>query len=716
VDLQDGTVGVRIDRATGALLALGPYDGSWPLQGRAELALSFRLLVPLPGRRYNHVDGLAQHHPELQADPDGRTVTLSWDSVSSQHGGRHRIAVRMVIGVRDGAVTFQTTIANHSELTVETVEQPMVGDLRTTPGCTDLHVVGPFYGGANRTMLRPRFDTATGFCSYTGPTFANTKANAIGGATVPVVPFVLLESGDRGACWTVDEPSGELLTWHGELLPGWADSMGGWVPPADTIDGRPAHIRFGAVHVPFIGPGETRTLTRIAIQPYTGDWHVGAEIYRARREGWMRDAEPPRWITEPHSWQQIQLNSAEDSLHTPFSELPRIAAECAQRGVSAIQVVGWNDGGQDRGNPSHDPDPRLGGADELRRAIAECHGLGVKVALFGKFVWSDRSSERFRTELQRLAVRDPYGDYYVFPGFRYDTITQLLDINTRRFVPMCFSAPDWMEVCRNEFATIVDLGADGMVNDEAMHHTPALLCFDTSHGHRRGAPVYARDRKLLDTFRSATPAPSPDFLFASEGPYDWLFSAYPMSYQRSNTADHLPLARYLHPRAAIMTAITGYDDRNMLNQCLLYRYIASYEPQFFKGRLPDFDLTVSYGRRMDALRSQLREWLWDGEFRDTVGATVRDGSGDPHRPYSVFRSAGDGSPAVCLANYHRERTVQLTVDIAGAAGPYSYRLVDRDTWRDASDGVVLPPRSAAVIVPAGAAVPGLTADTEESES
>ena len=60
----------------------------------------------------------------------------------------------------------------------------------------------------------------------------------------------------------------------------------------------------------------------------------------------------------------------------------------------------------------------------------------------------------------------------------------------------------------------------------------------------------------------------------------------------------------------------------MINQCLLYRYIISYEPYNFKGMPEDYPLTLAYGKQMDALRTELREYFWDGEFRDKVGATV----------------------------------------------------------------------------------------------
>ena len=95
-----------------------------------------------------------------------------------------------------------------------------------------------------------------------------------------------------------------------------------------------------------------------------------------------------------------------------------------------------------------------------------------------------------------------------------------------------------------------------------------------------------------------------------------------------------------------MTAISGFNDRNMVNQCLLCRYIMSYEPYHFKGHLDDFPLTMDYGKRMDALRLELRDYFWDGEYRDTVGARVTNAAGAPHHPYAVFISASEQKPGL----------------------------------------------------------------------
>src|SRR5262249_22312111 len=201
----------------------------------------------------------------------------------------------------------------------------------------------------------------------------------------------------------------ELTAWHAELHPGHADSMRSLAPAEREHGQYQVAVRFAAVHVPFIEPGERRQLTPISLQPYVGDWHAGADIYASWRDAWLRPAPSPAWTREPHAWQQLQINSPEDDLRVPFDDLVEVGRECAANGVTAIQLVGWNDGGQDRGNPSHQADPRLGGADGLRAAIKEIQELGVKVVLFTKFTWAAQTTDWYRRELRADAVKDPYG-------------------------------------------------------------------------------------------------------------------------------------------------------------------------------------------------------------------------------------------------------------------------------------------------------------------
>jgi hypothetical protein len=197
---------------------------------------------------------------------------------------------------------------------------------------------------------------------------------------------------------------------------------------------------------------------------------------------------------------------------------------------------------------------------------------------------------------------------------------------------------------------------------------------------------------LARQFHATSDKDHPDFLFAGEAPQDWLLQYYPFSYFRI-AADTRHSGRYIDPNRPLMVAITGFDDREMLNLVLAYRYIISYEPYNFKGRLTDFPLTLAYGKKIDALRAKYREWLWDAEFRDTLGAMVdTDGS---YR-YTVFRSSGD-KRAVVVINQERDKSIRAVVSLPNPCSLVYATPEDPDS-RPTSGTLRIPARSAAVVM------------------
>lgn len=702
--LENDNLRLTFHPTSGALMGITAVQTGWEILNRPQLGLSFRLLVPLrdsadwhsPGPRNNPVYGEKQTLTACEVEAAG-AITLTWDGVQSEAGGFLPIKVVLRVAMVAGQAIFTTTIENHSDYVVENVYSPYLGDVQHPRDEAWFKTFSYVYASASEGSLWPTFQNMRGYFGVDYPTQISTASHGVG---APMAPFMLLRGEKQGLYAGVHAPSSELVAWMTELRPGYANSIslrepaGGSVPAEDRIAGKDVHTRFAAVHVPYIQPGETRTLTPIALAAYQGGWQQGTDLYRAWRKTWMKLPVVPAWASEPHAWQQVHINSPEDELRLRFSDLPKLAEECARHGVRAIQLVGWNDGGQDQGNPSHDHDPRLGTFEELKAAIASCHALGVKIILFAKFTWADRHTPRFRNVLERLAVKDPYGDCYHYGGYQYQTATQLLDINTKRLIPMCFLSEDYLRVCDEEFQKIVDLGAAGFLFDECLHHSPALLCFDEQHGHRYGAPVYANDRKLIENFARIA---APDFLFAGEACYDWEMEAYHLSYHRSESRSHIPLSRFLLPEAQFMTAVTGFDDRNMINQCLLYRYIISYEPYNFKGHLEDYPATLAYGQQMDALRTESREFLWDGEFHDIIGAQVT-ANGRAHHPYALFTSRQSGQAALVICNYDEDQAVTVVARLDSGQPLQRYRLIDDATWREVSEGIRIPPASAVFVL------------------
>lgn len=681
---------LTFSKQNGALVGMEAGETGWVIHRREELGLSWRLLVPVNEElRDNPVYGEKQTLSSWERTQDG--LRFVWDGVESERAGHLSIKIVVEVRVEGEQAVWYTRVENQSPYIVESVYSPYVGDLTHPEGCDWFKGFIYNYATAQEWDIYPTFSTHEGDHSTDFPTkFPLGSA----GAGAPCSPYFLMHDKAQGLYVGAKAHTADLVVWHLELRPGYDSAIDARVPDQDEIAGKPVHIRFAPVHMCYLQPGESQDLTPIALQAYVGDWQKGVDIYKAWRDTWTYSSQGPDWIRDPHSWLQLHINSPEDELRLRFTELPKVAAECARYGVKAIQLVGWNDGGQDQGNPSHDPDPRLGTFEELKNAIAECRELGVKVILFAKFTWADRALEWFRKELIDCAIKDPYGDYYQHPGYEYQTPAQLLDINTKRLIPMCFGSEKYMEVCRKEFKKLVDLGADGMLFDECLHHSPAHVCFDTSHGHKYGWPVYKNDREFVKMLRK-TEGLSKDFLFAGEACYDWEMEEYELSYFRSRNKAHIPCSRYMRPHAQLMTAVSGFNDRNMVNQCLMYRYVISYEPYNFKGWLHDYPDTVAYGAKMDALRTEYRKYLWDGEYRDTCGAKVITLSGKVHHPYARFE-AQDGESALVICNYE-DAPVCVTAELE-KGGLSRYRTVDEDTWHPAAGGICIPPRSAVLVL------------------
>jgi hypothetical protein len=142
-----------------------------------------------------------------------------------------------------------------------------------------------------------------------------------------------------------------------------------------------------------------------------------------------------------------------------------------------------------------------------------------------------------------------------------------------------------------------------------------------------------------------------------------------------------------------MVAVTGFDDREMLNLILLNRYIISYELYNFKGHVTDFPQTLAYGKQIDALRSRYKEYLWDAEFRDTLGTRVTGNGAARHAAFV----AASGNRAVVVVNSDPTQAMTVKVEL-----PNPGRLVivtpERPEPETTSGELHIPARSAAVVI------------------
>ena len=697
IRLETTSLRVEFDKQTGSLTSIYSKPSDWYIFNRPHLALSWRLMLPLDNRRNNNAWG---HLQSVSPTCDSGTdfVRFHWAGITSEFGGTHNIGITTECRIEKNQIVFQMRLANNDTGIIENAYYPYIGDLHRPADAKKFSIHRGGYWNMDRFEIWPTHTNYVGTHSVDVPTM-----NFVGDKNPPMHPYLLAsDEKGNGLYMGMTERRIEPATWLGEAHPGWENSMDYRLFTEDTAQGRDVFYRFAMGHFPYLAPGEQCDLLPLGLEAYKGDWITGTNCYRRISESWNRLPDMPHWARDPHSWLQIHINSPEDELRIPFKDLPEIARECKAMGVTVIQLVGWNDGGQDRGNPGHDPDPRLGTFDELQNVIREIQSMGIKLILFAKFTWADESHPDFKEVYEPLAIKDPYGNYYAHRGYQYQSLSQMADVNTRRLIPMCFHSDKYMEICREEFRKCLDLGADGILFDENHHHAHTLCCFDRNHGHRYGASTYAADSKLTDMFRAMTKGR--DFLICGEATYNFQMNDYDISYARTWGRDHAAGARAARPDATMMTAVIGFNDRAMINQCLLNRYILSYEPFNFKGRLTDFPETVSYGGKMDKLRTEFREYFWDGTFEDKLGGNVEVlESADPFAWYSVYtRSSSDtessAPQAMVICNYHEDRSITVKPTLLSGQALTHYRLVDDDVAQPFSGEFTIPPASAAIVV------------------
>ena len=473
VILEDSALKAVFDKNSGRLVSLVSKKTGWQVQRRGYLSRSFRLAVPLPGRRDNCVYGERQQLDKVEVSNDNKKIVFTWNKLMSDCGKELDIEFKGIIELTGMGLQFTAQVENNSPYTVESVYWPYLGDISVPKTKSNLNWMHFEYGGGlEESQLYPFFSNQKGYFGVDYPIQIYSPMFA---------HFGLLGNDNEGMYVGYNDTTDKhLINFTFELKPGYEYSENldyGTVPKADSIGGKPVHIEYSCVHFAYVNPREKETLEPIIFQPYVGDWQKGADYYKAWRKTWRRLLPCPEWAKKVHSWQQFHISSSEDYPRCSYKDLVQYGKECAKHGVSAIQLTGWNLGGQDRGNPSHDIDPRLGTWDDLKNAIAECKKIGVHIILFSKYTWADESQPWFKNELIKYAAKDPYGNYYKHEGYQYQTAVQLAGINTRPLIPLCPLSAEWRDIANNEFKKAINLGAEGMLYDECLWSRTLCLLF-----------------------------------------------------------------------------------------------------------------------------------------------------------------------------------------------------------------------------------------------
>ena len=630
-----------VNRETGALETLINRKTGWNIIPEGS-GMSFDMTVLRPDGSKSVVSGRAQQRPECMVYRD--SVVFRWSHLKLNNSGQVldiEFTGTVRYDLRDGLV-FSGTVMNDSDCRVETLNWPMIGGISLPDPDDRLHFRTLSYTALSTVELYPRL-----------------AGYYVGGCNLPEQAFATIGSDRQGIYISCKDPEmNEYIRLNYEVTPTaeYNESLGTVMGALHYADRAKLRYQARATRHIFVAPGERYRMTEVVVQPFCGDWQAAADIYKTWRATWFVAPHRAAWLEDVNSWQQLQINSSESRINFKIKDLVSYAEECRKYGVDALQITGWNWGGQDRGMPVHDVDPRLGTTEEFRKAIAACQALGVKIILFTKFTWIEMTAPWFDT-FKNYIVSDEDGEYRMAGGYRYNTYTQLTSFNNRRFGVLCYLDDDCRKLICEEFKKCIDLGADGMNYDENQHHAGTHLCYNPDHGHKVASYIYRGDNLLAREFLELTRKYNPDFVMTGEGSYD-IQGQYYATYTRQ-PVDHTPLMRYIDPELPIVAYFTDHLDKNRINMCLMNKYSLCYEPRNFKGRLGEFPRMMEYGKKVDDLRRRYKDQLWNVVYNSTFGAEV---AGEDIL-YSVLNRKSNGKRAVVVLNKNTEQARKAAIDL-----------------------------------------------------
>ncbi|MBR4749438.1 MAG: hypothetical protein IK083_07715 [Abditibacteriota bacterium] len=234
---------------------------------------------------------------------------------------------------------------------------------------------------------------------------------------------------------------------------------------------------------------------------HTGDWHWGADVYRAWAESFMASPQVPRWAREMPNWYWYSsiwsMGPLKPAMKAGF-DFNNIRSDmydkALSQGTGVIGLAGLEFMGHDY--PLWEPDPLVGGDETIIAAVQNVHRRGGRIVPYINpiYAWEDypgvphSDDEQFQTRLQALSpdVRQPLWDYYKdFVAKRYDGGYNNVESHYHgNFPQMCLAAREWQDYVlwwTERYANYY--GFDGVQWDQLGAYQNSY-CLDRRHHHR----------------------------------------------------------------------------------------------------------------------------------------------------------------------------------------------------------------------------------------
>jgi len=584
VALTGGPLRLTLDRKTGALCGIENLaTGETYADVGPRRPLFSAELLAADGLGYEKLPFTEATLIELRQDNE-RAARLQYTL------GKLVVTVYVALA-DDGAATFTGSVHNATDRPLLSFELPIVSDAMPAEDPERLTLVDPYVCG----RIVPDATKSTG-CHTTYP--------------------------GRGVMGWMDlygERGGLYLATHDESST--ATRLMALPAPGPAFD-------LSLTREIVVRPGETWQCPRSVLAVHEGDWHAGADRYRAWAESWMQPPDVPQWMHEANGWVLMGVQNGIE-----FRRIPDVFRSAQWMGIDYLHVQGqgidnmWFDAEGNR--KSHPmtflyPSPKFGTPQELKAAVDAIHARDGHVMfyyLYERWTPSLSVSEDFgsgRRSDVPPEYRPPGLDFYYesalverpggTPPTEHPEMAERI---------MCLDAPGWKEWMRRWAIDVYarQYGADGFYWD-VMGRGGPFRCFNERHGHQ-GQNHWARGcADVLKTVLAEGRRINPDYAAAIEGCSDVL-GQWNGFHLMSGATMHPNVFRYTFPRYLL---VDGFS-----NTTWKLTHPQKAHRVFLDGERFDIHGYDQRVKRILNLRRRIKPFIdWPAVFRDTVGITVSD--------------------------------------------------------------------------------------------
>jgi len=663
--LQNDRYLLEIDAANGVITRLYDRIGGLEIITEPRLGRNFQLLIPLPEYEANYIEGTAQQLSSLDLTSNG--AILRWDGPLSSAQGCFDVSVEETISFVDDAVEFHLRVTNRTSYKIAEVVQSYLGGIQGIGERRDTVSVYATSQGESPNLFR-HFTESMGIGCGVGAPYGECVLPYPNGENLQM-PWISFGNSrlDRSLYFGCHDLAARSAMMRFELHPNIAHNRedGNWPLPEDLEDGAPLGLVMSWVNFPYTKSGETFESGRIVFCAHQGDWHDAAMIYRRWFAGQFPIVRPEEnWIRREQALQDILYLVGEDTQFGSFRDIPQLAKDGLKYGITTVLISGWDLRGHDGCYPYYEPDPRVGAWEELEAAVRECHALGVKVCIFANINQAHVDTAWFRRELHRYQQKRRHGDGYTY-GYGMGTINARFNRNGRPMTDLSPSFPEYRRIIVEKMKRLALTGVDGIHLDKiesgiSLDYNPDL---PVSPDRSTFEGMLAAVKEITE----ACQAINPGLAISTEcNAWDRVLSYSPVTWNWGWQNEHRPVARFAFPEWLPTIAIASQYDYATVNHAVRYGFQMLIAAERFTKSIdyPPYRTFARYLAEVLRLRAELADFLFYGEFRDTLGARVE---GDPGIRYSVYRNRGTEKRACVLVNV-AGTPGQCTVTFEGDAG------------------------------------------------